>query len=62
MDAAGWLAVPDPALRAEFLLTLAASERQRALALGLDTPLGETEQAQRIDAIMALLMPRQHAG
>jgi len=60
MDVEGWLTVPDPALRAEFLLTLATSERQRALALGLDAPLGVAEQAGRIDAIMTLLMPRQH--
>lgn len=57
MDAAGWLTVPDPALRAEFLLTLAVSERQRLLALGLAVPLEEHEQARRIDAILALLMP-----
>jgi AcrR family transcriptional regulator len=59
MDAAGWLAVPDPDLRAEFLITLAASERQRQLALGLAAPLDDAQHAQRIAAILALLMPPQ---
>ena len=57
MDAKQFLLVPDPALTAEFVLTMVASERQRKLALGIDAPLTSDELAQRVAAILQFVLP-----
>lgn len=57
MDAQKLLAVPDPAQAAEFLLTLAASERQRQLALGIATPVDDAALALRVAAIVRMVAP-----
>jgi len=56
MDAAHWLAVPDPAMTAEFLLTLAASERQRQLALGIPAALPDAALDARVAAILQFVL------
>lgn len=56
MDAKSLLAVPDPGLTAEFMLTMVASERQRKLALGIEAPQSAAELAHRVDAITKLVM------
>ena len=57
MDGKKFLAVPDPALTAEFVLTMVASERQRKLALGIASPLTEAELALRVAAIVGFVLP-----
>ncbi|MDQ2823815.1 MAG: TetR/AcrR family transcriptional regulator [Pseudomonadota bacterium] len=63
---AGWLQrmhskkfikVNDPTLTAEFLLAMVASERQRRLALGIPSPLSDTELGARVAAIMQFIFP-----
>lgn len=56
MNAAQLLAVADPVQSAEFLLTLAASERQRQLALGIAVPFDEDELTRRVAAILQFLI------
>lgn len=56
MDANALLAVPDPGLTAEFMLTMVASERQRKLALGIEAPQSAAELAHRVEAITKLVM------
>ena len=56
MDAKQFLHVPDPALTAEFILTMVASERQRKLALGLPAPVTDAELAQRVAAILQFVL------
>lgn len=51
-----FLRVPDPALTAEFILTMVASERQRKLALGIEAPLQEDELAHRVNAILQFVL------
>jgi AcrR family transcriptional regulator len=53
------LAVENPDLAAEFLLTTAASERQRKLALAMEAPMSEAELAERVAAILRLVLPAQ---
>lgn len=62
---AGWLArmhakqfiyAPDPAMTAEFVVTMVVAERQRKLALGLDAPLSDAELAARVAAIVSLVL------
>jgi TetR/AcrR family transcriptional repressor of mexJK operon len=57
MHARHFLAVPDPALTAEFLITMVVAERQRKLALGLDAPLSDAELAARVAAILHMVLP-----
>lgn len=56
MDAQQFIAVSDPALSAEFLLTLAASEPQRQLALGSAAPPSDAALERRVAAILALVL------
>jgi AcrR family transcriptional regulator len=56
MDAKQFLAVPDPGLTAEFLITMVVAERQRKLALGLDAPLSDAELAERVAAILHMVL------
>lgn len=56
MDAKQFLAIPDPGLTAEFLITLVVAERQRKLALGLDAPLSDAELAERVAAILRMVL------
>jgi len=56
MDRKQFLAVPDPALTAEFVLTMVASERQRKLVLGIDAPLHDDELARRVSAILRFVL------
>jgi len=57
MDAKHYLAVPEPGLTAEFVLTMVASERQRKLALGIAAPLTDAELAHRVTAILQFVLP-----
>lgn len=59
MQAQRYLAVADPGLAAEFLLTMVASERQRKLALGIDAPLSDGELAARVEAILQFVLGNQ---
>lgn len=56
MDAKQFFAVPDPAMTAEFLITMIVAERQRKLALGLDAPLAEADLEARVAAIMRMVL------
>jgi len=56
MDAKQFLRVPDPALTAEFVLTMVASERQRKLALGIDAPLQDDALALRVNAVLRFVL------
>ena len=57
MDAKQFLAIADPFLTAEFVMTMVASERQRKLALGIDAPQSAAELAQRVAAILQFILP-----
>lgn len=50
-----FLRLADPALTADFVLTMVASERQRKLALGLDAPITQAQLRQRVTAILKLV-------
>jgi AcrR family transcriptional regulator len=56
MHAAGHLIVADPPLVADVLLSLLASEPQRALALGVDADLGDEAMKQRIARVISLVL------
>jgi len=52
MDAKRFCVVGDPVMTADLALTMAAAERQRILALGIDAPFTPSQQEQRIEAIV----------
>ncbi|GGZ10089.1 hypothetical protein GCM10007388_49490 [Pseudoduganella plicata] len=57
MHAKRFLRIEDPAMTAEFALTMVASERQRMLALGMDAPQTPEQLAQRVAAVVRLVLP-----
>jgi AcrR family transcriptional regulator len=50
-----FLQADDAALTADFAMTMAAAERQRMLALGMEAPQTPAELARRIDAIVRIV-------
>ncbi|HAV36332.1 MAG TPA: hypothetical protein DCX52_08245 [Massilia sp.] len=54
--------VPDALLTADLALNMAASERQRILALGIDAPYGERELAERVEFILQFVFREPAAG
>lgn len=56
---AGHLALKDPLLVADVLLSLLAAEPQRALALGMKNDLGDDHVRQRIANVIRLVLPRE---
>jgi TetR/AcrR family transcriptional repressor of mexJK operon len=56
MDAKQFIRAADPAMTAEFVITMVVAERQRKLALGLDAPLSEDDLATRVTAILRLVL------
>lgn len=53
--------VEDPEITADLALTMAAAERQRILALGIDAPFGPAELEARVRAIVHLVFRDQVA-
>jgi AcrR family transcriptional regulator len=56
MNAKQFIHASDPAMTAEFVITMVVAERQRKLALGLDAPLSDEELATRVAAILRLVL------
>jgi len=50
--------IEDPAMTAEFALTMVAAERQRMLALGMAAPQTPEQLAQRVAAVVRLVLPQ----
>ena len=49
--------IEDPAMTAQFALTMVAAERQRMLALGMDAPQTAEQLAHRVAAVVRLVLP-----
>lgn len=52
MQRKGFIAGGDPVLTADLALTMAAAERQRMLALGIDAPVTAEQMERRIGAVL----------
>lgn len=57
MRAKRYFHIEDPAMTAEFALTMVASERQRMLALGMEATQTPDQLARRVAAVVRLLLP-----
>lgn len=56
-----FIAAGDPPLLADLVLTMAAAERQRILALGIDVEVAPEQTERRIDAILQFVFRRDTA-
>ena len=52
--------IEDPAMTAQFALTMVAAERQRMLALGMEAPQTAEQLAHRVAAVVRLVLPDSH--